>query len=148
MTNISRHFQQLAEWGYLGLTEERKGGRHGGGVEKLYRSTCRPYFNTPAWECLPQLLREDISQYFLDSYLAQVVHAIESETFDAETDRHLSWKPLRLDRAAWREIGLILDDVLASLPELEAESLKRTNEDLDLLIPTVVGLSLFRMPAP
>jgi predicted transcriptional regulator len=146
MSNISRYFRQLAEWGYLELVEERKGGRHGGGIERIYKSTCCAYFDTPTWRMLPQMLREEISQNIFDSYLAHVVDAIEVGTFDAETDRHLSWKPLAVDRQAWKKIGAVLDEVLAWLPELEAESLVRTRRDTGLLIPTVVGLMAFRSP--
>lgn len=146
MSNIARCFRELAGWGYLELVEERRGGRKGGGVERIYRSTCRAYFDTPTWEVLPKPLREEISQFFLDSYLAQVTDAVNSGTFDAELDRHLSWKPLRLDRVAWAEVGKTLDAILASLPRLEIESVERT-DNVDELISTVVGLTCFRMAA-
>jgi hypothetical protein len=144
ISHISRCFRELAQWGYVDLIEERRGGRHGGGVERVYRSTCRPYFDTPTWETLPRLLREEVSQFFLDSYLAHVSEAIEAGTFDVEIDRHLSWKPLLLNRSTWKEIGETLDAILAWLPDLEAESIERTKEEVDQLIPTIVGLTSFR----
>lgn len=143
MSNVARCFRELAEWGYIELAEERYGGRRGGGIERVYRSVCRAYFDTPTWENLPKPLREEISQFFLDSYLAQVTDAINAGTFDAELDRHLSWRPLRVDRAAWADIGATLDEILGWLPGLEAESLERT-EDVESLIPTVVSLTCFR----
>ena len=148
MSNISRSFRELEDWGYLELVETRKGGRKGGGVEKVYRSTCRAYFDASSWKALPKPLREEISQFFLDSFLAQVADAVHAETFDAELDRHLSWKPLVLDRNAWTQIGVALDDILEWLPELEAASLKRTRGDADLLIPAFVCLTCFRSPQP
>lgn len=146
MSNVARCFRELADWGYLELLEERNGGRKGGGVERVYRSVCRAYFDTPTWENLPKPLREEISQFFLDSYLVQVSEAISAGTFDADLDRHLSWKPLRLDRLAWVKIGEALDEILAWLPELEAASIQRSGEDRNQLIPTVVGLFSFRSP--
>lgn len=145
MTHVSRCFRDLAAWGYLEVFEERNGGRRGG-VERIYRSTRRPYFDTPTWEALPQLIREEMSQWFLRTYFDRVSEAIEAETFDADTDRHLSWKPIVIDRQAWSEIGVSLDDVLAWLPELENESLERT-PDFEALIPTTVGLAAFRSPS-
>jgi hypothetical protein len=145
MTHIARCFRELAEWGFLEVFEERNGGRHGGGVERIYRSTRRPYFDTPTWESLPEFVRAGISQFILTTYFARVTEAIETGAFDAETDRHLSWSHVIIDREAWREIGVALDEVLAWLPSLETESLERTR-DVEELIPTTVGLACFRSP--
>jgi predicted transcriptional regulator len=147
MSNIARCFLELTEWGYLELIEEKKGGRNGGGVERIYRSICRAYFDTPTWENLPKPLREEISQFFLDSYLVQVSEAINTGTFDAELDRHLSWKPLQLDRLAWANVGQSLDEILTWLPELESESIERT-DDVDQMIPTLASLTCFRAAEP
>jgi hypothetical protein len=143
MSNIARCFRELAEWGYLEMVDERKGGRNGGGVERVYRSVCRAYFDAATWEILPKPLREEISQSFFDSYLDYVTEAISAGTFDAELDRHLSWKPLRLDPIAWKSIGEVLDSILAWVPQLEAESIERTS-NLKELIPTVMNLTCFR----
>lgn len=145
MTHVARCFRELAEWGFLEVFEERKGGRRGGGVERIYRSTRRPYFDTPTWEALPQIVRDEVSRSILDTYFARVSEAIQAGTFDVDTDRHLSWKPIVIDRMAWTEIGADLDEVLAWLPELESQSLERT-EDVETLVPTTVGLACFRSP--
>jgi DNA-binding transcriptional regulator GbsR (MarR family) len=145
-THIARCFRELAEWGYIEIMDERRGGRHGGGVERIYRIVRRPYFDTPAWETLPLIVREEISQYFLDTYKDRIVEAINRGTFDAEVDRHLSWKPTVLDRPAWNRVANRLDKILSLLPKLEEESIGRVGETTDDLIPTVVGLTSFRMP--
>jgi DNA-binding transcriptional regulator GbsR (MarR family) len=146
MTHVSRCFRELAEWGFLEVFEERKGGRRGGGIEKMYRCTRRPYFDTPTWESFPQVVREEISQYVLNTYVSCITQAIEAGTFDADVDRHLSWKPVVFDREAWTQVTDTLDEMLALLPELEAQSLERT-PDVEQLIPTVVGLACFRSPS-
>jgi hypothetical protein len=146
MTHVSRCFRELAKWGYLEVLEERKGGRRGGGVERIYKSTHRPYFDSPTWKALPQIIREEISPWFLNTYFDRVAEAIEQGTFDADLDRHLSWKPIVIDRQAWASICEDLDEVLAWLPELETQSLERT-EDPGELIPTTVGMASFRSPS-
>jgi DNA-binding transcriptional ArsR family regulator len=146
ITHISRCFRELAKWGYLEVLEERRGGRHGGGVERIYRSTHRPYFDTATWKALPQIVRDEISQFFLDTYFERVAEAIEAGTFDADINRHLSWKPVVIDRSAWTQIGESLDEVLAWLPELEAQSAERA-QDVETLVPTTVGLAAFRSPS-
>lgn len=147
MTHISRCFRELARWGFLEVHEKRNGGRRGGGVERIYRSTLRAYFDAPTWEALPLIVRSEISTYFMDTFFERVNEAIKAGTFDADLDRHLSWKPVRVDREAWREIGKSLDEVLAWLPELETESMERV-ESAEDLTATTIGLSSFRSPAP
>lgn len=145
MTNISRCFRELAEWGFVEIVEERKGGRRGGGIERIYRSTLRAFFDTQTWIALPQIIRAEISQFFLDGYFDRISEAFEAGTIDAELDRHLSWKPVVIDRPAWTQIGESLNAVLNRLPELEAESTERA-DDVEELIPTTVGLASFRSP--
>jgi hypothetical protein len=146
MTHVSRCFRELAKWGYLEVLEERKGGRRGGGVERIYKSTHCPYFDSSTWKGLPQVLREEMSPWFLSTYFDRVSEAIAAGTFDADVDRHLSWRAIVIDREAWTSIGADLDEVLAWLPELEAQSLERT-EDAEELIPTTVGMASFRSPS-
>jgi len=145
MTHIARCFRQLAEWGFIEVVEERKGGRHRGGIERIYRNTQRAYFDTPSWETLPRFLRNEVSKSFLASFMERITEAINAGTFDAEVDRHLSWKPVTLDRVAWAEITTCLDEILEWLPVLEAESIKRL-EKVENFIPATVGLACFRSP--
>ncbi|HEX5988670.1 MAG TPA: hypothetical protein VFY75_00465 [Solirubrobacterales bacterium] len=145
MTHVSRCFRDLAKWGFVEIVEERKGGRRGGGIERIYRSTLRAYFDTETWVGLPQIIREEISQFFLDGYFDRISEAFEAGTIDAELDRHLSWKPIVIDRPAWTQIGESLNGVLDRLPALEAESTERI-DDVEDLIPTTVGLASFRSP--
>lgn len=146
MTNISRCFRELTRWGFLEVLEERRGGRRGGGVERIYRSTRRAYFDAPTWEGLPLIVRSEISTYFLKTFFERVNEAIRAGTLDADLDRHLSWRPVLLDRKAWKEIGETLDEILAWLPTLESESLERV-DDVENLMATTIGLAAFRSPA-
>jgi hypothetical protein len=145
MTHVARCFRELAQWDLLEVIEERNGGRRGGGVERIYRSTRRPYFDGPSWKALPRVVRDEISLTFLANYFERVAEAVKAGTFDADTDRHLSWKPVVIDREAWQTIGASLEEILALLPELEKLSLKRI-DNLEELIPTTVGLAAFRSP--
>jgi DNA-binding transcriptional ArsR family regulator len=145
-SHIARCFRELSDFGYVEVFEEKKGGRRRGGVELIYRNVRRPYFDTRTWITLPRIVREEMSQAFLNSYVQRISEAMDEGTFDAETDRHFSWKPLALDRLAWTEVGETLDEVLAWLPKLEEASIRRSKGRIDQLIPTVVGLFSFRSP--
>jgi DNA-binding transcriptional ArsR family regulator len=148
LTNISRCFRQLAEWDYVEVVETRRGGSRRGGVEHVYRSIQRAYFDTATWESLPRFLRDDFSGNILATYFTRISEALDAGTFDAEIDRHLSWDGVALDRQAWTELSERLDEVLEWLPELEAESTRRMAESGEEPIPTTVGLASFRSPKP
>jgi DNA-binding HxlR family transcriptional regulator len=147
MTHVARCFRELAEWGLVEIVEERKGGRRGGGVERIYRGLGRPFLDTASWESLPLLVRQEMSKAFLQAYMERVTEAIDADTFDAEDDRHFSWKPVLLDRPGWSELARAMDDLLGRLPELESESLRRT-EDADRgrpgLVPDALPLAALR----
>jgi DNA-binding transcriptional ArsR family regulator len=145
-SHIARCFRELNDWGYIEVFEEKKGGRRRGGVELIYRNAKIPYFDASSWITLPKIVREEMSQAFLASYFQRVTAAIDHDTFDAEIDRHFSWRPVALDRLAWTEVGERLIEVLGWLPKLEAASIQRANGDLEQLIPAVVGLFSFRSP--
>lgn len=144
--NIARYFRQLEEWDYVEVIEHRRGGHRRGGVEHIYRRTRTNLLRTEDWKQLPGFLREDISANVLASYFARVSEAIEAGTFDAETDRHLSWDKPTLDRQAWGELIERLDELLDRLPELARESAERMRESGEEPIPTTVGLAAFRSP--
>lgn len=144
--NIARYFRQLEDWGFVEVIETRRGGHRRGGVEHIYRRIQPILIKTEEWEVLPTFLREDVSANVLASYFARVNEAIEAGTFDAETDRHLSWDKPTLDRRAWDELSARLDEVLSWLPELARESAERMNESGEDPIPTTVGLAAFRSP--
>lgn len=146
ISNISRHFRQLAEWGYLEEVERRSGGPRRGGVEHVYRSVRRAHLDTASSEGLPQFFREDLSNTTLNEYLKQVKQALDAGTFDADPERHLSWMSLELDAEAFNELSERLDEVLAWLPQLQAEAAERLRQSGDKPIPTTAGLASFRSP--
>ena len=146
LTTIARAFRQLASWEYIAVVDERRGGRRRGGVEHVYRTVERAYIDTATWERLPRILRDDFSQNILASYFKRITEALETGTFDAETDRHLSWDSVALDRIAWEQLGERLDEVLDWLPKLAAESVGRSGDSEEGLIPVTVGLAAFRSP--
>lgn len=148
LSSVSRCFRQLREWGYLELLETRTGGSRRGGVEHIYRITEIAFFDGPTWEALPLYLRQDVSSNVITTYFQRITDAVAAGTFDAEGDRHFSWARPMLDRQAWEELVARLAEVLTWLPQLDLESTKRIAKSGEKPIPTTVGLSAFRSPAP
>jgi DNA-binding transcriptional ArsR family regulator len=145
LPTIARYFRELKQWGFLEVAEERRGGNRRGAVEKVYRAIQRIHFDTSTWEQLPRYLRSECSHSMMEGLIARVTEAVEAGTFDAEKDRHLSWKTVHLDRVAWSEFSQHLDEVLAELGPLEVESAYRIRSDGDSLLATI-GLLAFRSP--
>jgi DNA-binding transcriptional ArsR family regulator len=145
LPTIARYFRELKRWGFLEVAEERRGGNRRGAVEKVYRAIQRINFDTPAWEQLPRYLRSECSHSMMEGLIARITEAVKAGTFDAEKDRHLSWKTVRLDREAWSTHSKHLDVVLADLEELEVEAAARDLSEKDALLATV-GLLAFRSP--
>lgn len=147
ISNISRHFRNLTQWGYLTKVETVTGGVHRGATKSIYRATRRAHLDMPASQGLPQNLREGISNAVLGTFLDQVRAATDSGTLDADIERNLSWDVLELDLQAFRELSSQLDEVLARLPTLRSESSRRMSKSGEQPIPTTVGLFSFRSPS-
>jgi hypothetical protein len=143
---VARCFRELAAWGFIEVIEERKGGRRGGGVERVYRSRRRAYFDLETCDALPPFLRVELYSSFQTQYLYRVVEAIEAGAVDAEPDRHLSCRTLLLDREGWEEIRDEMGRVFCWSYQLVRESLDRTGGEPSELIPALLALASFRSP--
>ncbi len=146
ISNIARHFRQLAKWGYLEEVDQKSGGSRRGGVEHVYRSVHRAHLDTPSSRGLSKLLREDISETILAAYLTEVREALDAGTFDADVDRHLSWMALELNRECFRELGGWLDEILARLPALQEKARRQMKKSGEKPIDATVGLASFQVP--
>jgi hypothetical protein len=147
ISNVSRHFRNLADWGYLEKVETVTGGRHRGASMSVYRATRWPHLDARASRDLPEAFRSGISDRILETFLERVGAASEAGTFDADVERHLSWDFGELDAEAFRELSSWLDDILARLPALRREARQRMEESGEEPIPTTVGLFSFRSPS-
>lgn len=146
ISTISRHFRWLAASGYIEVADEKSGGRRRGGVEHIYRTTQRNRLDTPEWATLSLKDREVWTLNAVGAYLRRIFEGLDTGTFDAEVDRHFSWDALSLDRQAWEQITDRLDEVLDSLPVLEAEAAQRMKDSGEDPIPATVSLAAFRSP--
>jgi len=145
---VSRCFRELAAWGWVEVDEERRGGQRGGGVERVYRLVRPPYFDCTNWHSFPSSLRAEVSHTLVTTYFERVCEAIEAGSLDGDPDRHVSWKPLTLDREAWVEIGDRLNVIFDLLPGMQEEAMLRAGNHPGALIPTLVGVSWFRPADP
>lgn len=119
--NVSYHVRVLADLGCIELvsTTPRRGA-----VEHHYRAVRRPYFSDEDWASLPLQARREIGGQRLGRVLSDIAGAAEAGGFD-RTDVHVSWTPLDLDDAGYREVTDLLEATLERVFEIQAESLAR-----------------------
>jgi hypothetical protein len=144
---IARHFRDMANSDYLELVAETVRPTGGGRHKPLYRATQRLLYRTEEWEHFALEEREGHTFVVFVTYMSRLSQAINSGTMDAELDRHLTWKAIRLDRRAWTELVTRLDQFLDWVTdELEVEAASRMAESGEDPIPATVGLAGFRSP--
>jgi AcrR family transcriptional regulator len=118
-----------------------------GRVEENFSSPNMGEISTTDWERLEPDQRSRISARILQLIGANTDLAIETGTFDARTDRHLSHFALRLDEQGWAEAEAHLDAAFNAVREVEARSHARQLEAGDGGIEARVALALFEVPA-
>jgi hypothetical protein len=96
-----------------------------GAIEHHYRALVRPWFRPGDWGRLPVSARNAVAGGVLEQIWADVSSSLESEAFEARTDRHLSRTPLVLDAEGWTEAMELLDDTLERLMDLQTTAANR-----------------------
>jgi DNA-binding transcriptional ArsR family regulator len=146
LSYVARCFRELNEWGLVEVAELRKGGRRGGGVERIYRNVRSPHLDDAAWRILPRSLLRELLAGVLAGYAARAGEAILEESPESGEPRHLSCRRLVLDRPAWENVCSRLASIFELLPSLARESTHRNGGTVEGLVPLLVGLVSFRLP--
>jgi DNA-binding transcriptional ArsR family regulator len=124
--NVAYHVKMLEQLNCIELvgTTPRRGA-----VEHFYRATVRPFLSESEWSKLPESSRRSISATRLREIWSDAAAAVESNTFDSRTDRHLSWTNLTLDEKGWRDLADLLSNTLDRALKLQSEVSKRLDRD-------------------
>jgi hypothetical protein len=124
--NVAYHVKMLEQLDCIELvgTTPRRGA-----VEHFYRATVRPFLSESEWSRLPESSRRSISATRLREIWSDAAAAVESNTFDSRTDRHLSWTNLTLDEQGWRDLADLLSETLDRALKLQSEVNARLDGD-------------------
>lgn len=141
---IARCFRELAALGFIEVVEERRGGRRGG-IERIYKTSARVYFDDPAWAAIPPPLRAEATTAIVASFLTQLSDAVKTGSID-ESGGHLSWSRLEVSAKAWQEVRSRLEGVFDHLSTLETEAFERNRDRPERLVRAIVGMTSFRVP--
>lgn len=123
--NVAYHVKQLVKFKCAELVETRQ---VRGATEHFYRAIRRPYFHDKDWEFLPVTARQSISSSIIQMVGRDAAHSLDAGAFDRREDRHLSRTPLVLDEQGWKQMNLMLNELVERGLDLQAEAAQRLSE--------------------
>lgn len=135
---ISYHAKTLVKCGCLELvhTEPRRGA-----IEHFFGLAPRSSIGHQDWRRAPLAVREKITAAAIGTFIETAAKAFEEGTIDRREETVLTWMPLTVDEAGWREIAAIMEKATQLVAEAHERSSKRLAGGEGLSI--VVGLAAF-----
>ena len=141
----SYHFRELEREGCLEVIESIP---RRGAVEHVYRGLARVYFDDAEFEAMPQPTRCELSRISLQGLIARADRAVNTETFDARSDRHLTWMPMQLDERGWGEMIATLAATFGELTQIRHDARDRLAASGEEVVPATVAMLGFESPPP
>jgi DNA-binding transcriptional ArsR family regulator len=141
----SYHFRELQKDGCLEVVESIP---RRGAVEHVYRGLARVYFDDEEFEQMPRQTRRKLSRVSLQGMIARVDRAIREDTFDARSDRHLTWMSMQLDERGWEEVIDTLATTFHELAQIHHDARDRISASGEEVVPATVGILGFESPPP
>lgn len=139
------HFRELQKEGCLEVIESIP---RRGAVEHVYRGLARVFIDDAEFEQMDPPDRRQLSRISLQGMVARADRAIAEGTFDARTDRHLTWMPMQLDERAWGEVIATLAATFAQLTVIREDARDRLATSGEEVIPATVAMLGFESPPP
>jgi len=146
VAGFSRRLVKLKNDGWAKLVREETGGKRRGATEHFYRASGPAFVDSDSWTAVPASLRSTITWRTFEQLRERVKEALDVGTFDARTDRHLTWYLLLLDQAGWEEAVGAVDALFETLPDEEKSAKQRIAESGEQPIAATVGLAAFESP--
>jgi hypothetical protein len=139
------HFRELEKEGCLEVVESIP---RRGAVEHVYEGKARVYLTDAEFDELSIAQRQQLSRISLQGLIARADNAMRAETFDARTDRHLTWMPLQLDERGWDELMESLAACFGEIEQIRHDARERLAESRSEAIPVTFGMLGFESPVP
>ncbi len=143
---ISRRFRVLAENGWLRKVEERTGGKHRGGILRIYQAVRPAIFDTQSWAQVDDSIRETFSWRIFEQMAEQVREAMDAGTFDVRVDRHLTWTPFLLDDTGWAQVITKVDAAFHAILAEQDSAMSRLAKSGEEPAIFTVYLAAFESP--
>jgi hypothetical protein len=139
------HFRELEKAGCLDVVDSIP---RRGAIEHVYEGKARVYFTDAEFERLSRKERRRLSRLSLQGLVARADCAIQADTFDSRTDRHLTWMPLSLDERGWEELTDTLATCFGEVERIRHEAKDRLAASGEEEIPATFAMLGFVSPPP
>jgi hypothetical protein len=146
VSRVAQHFDRLAESDWLTLAREETGGARRGAVEHFWRAPELVIFEDETWAALPASMRASFSWVTFEQLTERVSAAIIAGTFDARSDRHLSWTPVMLDLLGWERLIVAADVAFRTVLEEQDRANRRLAESGEESLLATAALAVFESP--
>jgi hypothetical protein len=122
LDHCAYHFRELADYGCIVLAETQP---RRGATERIYEPVKTALAWTDIWTSLGPIVKQSVLAKVMGGAVEALGLAIDSGTFDARQESHLSWNTIEVDEVAWSQMDDVFDRVLGELIGLEKRCLDR-----------------------
>ncbi len=137
---------ESASQGWAAEVRQETGGARRGATEHFYRAVGPALIDNESWAEIPDAIKVTITSRTFEQFRGKVKEAVDVGTFDAHTDRHLTWSLLRLDQAGWKAVVGVVDGFLEALFDEEKSAKQRLAASGEKPILSTIGLAAFESP--
>jgi AraC-like DNA-binding protein len=142
---IAYHFRELEKAGCLEIVQSIP---RRGAMEHIYRGTSRVYFTDEEFAQLSFEERSQLSRISFQGLIARTDRAMQAGSFDARTDRHLTWMPFGVDQRGWEEMMDSMSECFGEIERIRHEAADRLAASGEEPVTVTVGMLGFESPAP
>ena len=135
---ISYHTNMLVSCGCLELVRTRP---RRGALEHFFRATPRSFIGHQDWRSAPRSVLGGVTGAAVETFFDQAVAAVDAGTIDARADTTLSWMPVTVDDAGWKELSETMGKAQRLAMDIHAKSVERLDGAEGT--PVIVGLASF-----
>ncbi len=143
LSRISYHFRALEEAGCIKIVDTIP---RRGATEHVYGGCSRVFFSDAEFDALPAEQRQALSRASWQGLVARTDGAIRTGTFDARTDRHLTWRAMELDERGWKDMSLRLAACFEDCEQIRQDAEDRLAVSGDKVVPTTMAMLGFESP--
>ena len=146
VSGFSRRLRRLTKDRWLKQVRQETGGQRRGATEHFYRAVGPAFLDTDDWAEIPEPIQATITWGTFTQLRERVREALDAGTFDARTDRHLTWSLLLLDQIGWEEVLSAINGFFKALFDEEEGAKERITESGEKPILATVALAAFESP--
>ena len=121
-------------------------GKRRNGREKFFRAAGPAVFDDGPWADVPPSVGETDSWKTFEQLSEHVKGAMKAGTFDARTDRYLTWTLLCLDQVGWEKRIAACEEFHSFILDEAAKAKDRMACSDDSPVWMTVGLAVFESP--